>query len=164
LLGAVVLWRERRSGLVRAIPGLSGEVSAAMLCGGAALAQLVVAVFLSPRAFGFWFPGRHVVAALPLVVPLVALGLRRAPRVGALLGLIGVAASVWIVADVRLGDGGLVAGLPDAPWGPLERAFPLFTRGSTYPFVLASLLAAAAVAFLLLDFRARSRRSPAGSR
>ena len=96
--------------------------------------------------FGFWFPGRHLVAGAAAGVPLVALGLRRAPRVGTLLGLIGVAASVWVYADVRLGDAGWVAGLPDAPWGPLERAFPLFADGSTYPFVLAGALALAAAA------------------
>src|SRR3954471_6134109 len=38
-VGAIVLWRERRSGLVRAIPGLRGEEAAALLCGAAALAQ-----------------------------------------------------------------------------------------------------------------------------
>jgi hypothetical protein len=159
LVGAVVLWRERRSGLARAIPGLRAEESAALLCGVAALAQVLVAAFLTPTMFGFWFPGRHLVTALPLAVPLVALGVRRAPRIGALLGLVGVAASAWLYADVRLGGAGLVSGLPDAPWGPLERAFPLFTRGSTYPFVLAAALAAAALALLALDYRQRARRS-----
>jgi hypothetical protein len=99
LLGAWVLWRERRSGLVRAIPGLHGDESAALLCGWTVLAQLLAAVFLWPQAFGFWFPGRPLVAALPLTVPLVALGLRHAPRVGALLAVIGVAASVWLWID-----------------------------------------------------------------
>jgi hypothetical protein len=159
LVGAVVLWRERRSGLSRAIPGLQAEESAALLCGLAALAQVLVATFLSPTIFGFWFPGRHVVTALPLAVPLVALGLRRAPRVGTVLGLIGVAASAWLVADVRLGHAGLVTGLPDAPWGPLESAFPLFVRGSTYPFVLAAVVTAVALALIAIDYRQRARRS-----
>src|SRR5436190_657864 len=152
-VGALVLWRERRSGLAMAIPGLRGEESAALLCGAAALAQLLVAAFLSATMFGFWFPGRHLVPALLLTVPLVALGLRRAPRVGTVLALIGVAGSVWLYADVRFGDAGLVARLPDAPWGPLERAFPLFAQGSTYPFVLAGALAAAAAALLAFEFR-----------
>jgi hypothetical protein len=152
-VGALVLWRERRSGLAMAIPGLRGEESAALLCGGAALAQYLVAIFLAPTMLGFWFPGRLMAPAMLLAVPLIALGLRRMPRVGTVLALIGVAASVWLYADVRLGDGGLAANVPDAPWGPLERAFPLFAQGSTYPFVLAGVLALAAAALLAREFR-----------
>jgi hypothetical protein len=158
LFGAWILWREHRSGIARAIPGLRGEQSAAILCGAAALAQLLVAAFLSPTMFGFWFPGRYLVAALPLAVPLVAIGLRRVPRLGTLLGLIGVVASVWVYLDVRLADGSLVTALPDAPWGPLEQAFPLFARGSTYPFVLAAVLGLA-TAMLVAASAHRGRRA-----
>jgi hypothetical protein len=157
-VGAIVLWRERRSGLARAIPGLRGEETAALLCGAAAFAQVFVAVFLSPTMFGFWHPGRYLITALPLCVPLVALGLRRAPRVGTLLALVGVAASIWLYVDVRWGGGGLVAGLPAAPWGPLKRVFPLFRDGSAYPFVLAAVLAAAAVGLLVRDAHGWRRR------
>jgi hypothetical protein len=152
-VGVVVLWRERRSGLALAIPGLESDESAALLTGGTALVQLVVAIFLAPTMFGLWFPGRLAVPAMLLAVPLVALGLRRAPRVGTVLGLIGVAASVWLYLDVRVGAGGLASNVPDAPWGPLERAFPLFERGSTYPFVLAGALAAAAAALIARELR-----------
>ncbi|HEY0631196.1 MAG TPA: hypothetical protein VGC98_04005 [Thermoleophilaceae bacterium] len=152
-VGGLVLWRERRSGLVLAIPGLRREESAALLCAAVAIAQLLVATFLAPTMFGLWFPGRYVLPCMLLAVPLVALGLRRVPRVGTALGLIGVAASAWLYADVRLGDGGLVAPLPDAPWGPLERVFPLFTHGSTYPFVLASALALVAAGLLACELR-----------
>src|SRR4051812_20181473 len=89
-------------------------------------------------------PGAGLVAALPLAIPLVALGLRHAPRVGTLLAAIGVAASVWLWIDVRAGSGSLVSGVPDAPWGPVEKVFPLFSAGSTYPFVLAAAIAVAA--------------------
>jgi hypothetical protein len=153
LYGALLLWRERRSGLARAIPGLERAEAAALLCAAVALAQVLVATFLSPTMFGFWFPGRHLIAALPLTIPLIALGLRRARRIGTLLALIGVAASVWLYFDVRLGGAGLVAGRPDAPWGPLDRVFPLFTPGAVYPFVLAAALAAAAAFLLALDER-----------
>ena len=152
-VGAVVLWRERRSGLALAIPGLEAEESAALLTGATALAQLLVAVFLAPTLFGFWFPARLAVPAMLLAVPLVALGLRRAPRVGTALALIGVAASVWLYLDVRVGAGGLASNVPDAPWGPLERAFPLFERGSIYPFVLAGVLALAAAALVVREVR-----------
>jgi hypothetical protein len=161
LFGAFVLWREQRSGIARAIPGLRGEQSAALLCGVVVLAQLVAAAFLTPTMFGFWFPARYLVPALPLAVPLVALGLRRAPRTGTLLALVGIVASVWLYLDARVGDAGLAAGRPDAPWGPLERAFPLFERGATYPFVLAAGLAVAAVGLLALDRHRASTRRPA---
>ena len=160
LVGALVLWRERRSGLARAIPGLRGEQAAALVCGAAALAQVFVATFLTPTAFGFWFPGRHLVTALPLAVPLVALGLRHVPRVGTVLGLVGVAASAWLYLEVRLGDAGLVTHVPDAPWGPLERVFPLFSEGATYPFVLAAVLAAAAAVLLVVHLARSPARAP----
>jgi hypothetical protein len=163
LLGGLVLWRERRSGLARAIPGLRGEESAALLCAAVVAVQFVVAVFLTPDAFGFWFPGRWLVIALPMAVPLVGLGLRHAPRVGTLLALLGVVASVWLLVDVRFGSGALVDALPSAPWGPLEQVWPRFTEGSVYPFVLAAVIAAAAVAFLLADsWRAGNRGGGSG--
>jgi hypothetical protein len=152
-VGAVVLLRERRSGLARAIPGLQAEESAALLTGATAGAQLLVAVFLAPTMFGFWFPGRVAVPAMLLATPLVALGLRRAPRTGTVLALIGVVASVWLYLDVRLGDAGLASNLPDAPWGPLLHALPLFERGSAYPFVLAGALAIAAAALVARELR-----------
>jgi hypothetical protein len=81
--------------------------------------------------------------------------------VGTVLALLGVAASTWLYAEVRLGDAGLVMRLPDAPWGPLERALPLFSEGSTYPFVLAAALAAAGAALLALDLRRSQPRAGA---
>jgi hypothetical protein len=159
-VGAVVLWRERRTGLARAIPGLERTESAALLTGAAAAAQLFVAISLAPTMFGFWFPGRLVVPAMLLAVPLMALGLRRAPRLGALLAAIGVAGAVWLYLDVRIGHGGLASHLPDAPWGPLVRVFPLFERGSTYPFVLAAAIAAVIGALVVREYR---RLGPVGS-
>ena len=65
-------------------------------------------------------------------MPLVAWGMRRFPRTGWALALIGIAASVWLYADVRSGGGGLVIGRPDAPWGPLEGAFVAFAHEDDY--------------------------------
>ena len=157
--GAWLAWRERRAGLARAIPGLRAGESTAALCGATAAAQYGVAAFLAPTMFGFWFPARHLVAALPLAVPLVAAGLRRAPRAGAVLALLGVAASAWVYADVRLGDAGLVVGLPDAPWGPLLAAFPRFDPGAVYPYALAGAIGIAVVAFLVASERRQLARS-----
>src|SRR3954452_1600047 len=85
LYGTWLLFRERRSGLARAIPELHAEQTAGLLCAATAGAQLFVAVFLSRTMSRFWFPAHPLVAVLPVAVPLVAVGLRHAPRVGALL-------------------------------------------------------------------------------
>jgi hypothetical protein len=99
--------------------------------------------------FGFWFPGRHLIAVLALAVPLVALGLRRSSRAGAALIALTVVASAWLLADLRWGGGTWIDARPDAPWGPLEAVFPLFERGSTVAFAFAGALAAAVLAVLL---------------
>ena len=162
LYGVWVLWREYRSGLARAIPALEAEQRTGQLYAAVAGAQLFVAAFLAPTMFGFWFPGRHAVAALPIALPLAAVGLRRVPRLGAVLALIGVAASVWVYVAVRLGDSGWIVGLPRAPWGPLTSAFPRFAIGSVYPFVLAAVLGAALAALVAASELRRSRRPAAG--
>jgi hypothetical protein len=150
--GLWLAWRERRAGLARVIPELRGEETAAALCAAVAGAQLFSAAFLAPTMFGFWFPGRNLIPVLPLLVPLVALGLRRAPRLGAILGAIGVAASIWLYVDVRFGGGGLAANRPDAPWGPLKVAWPLFA-GQAYAYVVAALVAVALGLAFFVDVR-----------
>jgi hypothetical protein len=157
IFGALLVMRERREGLARAIPGLRREQDAAELCGLALAAQYLVAAFAAVTMFGFWFPGRHLVAALPLAIPLVAIGLRHAPRIGAVLAMIGMVASVWLYVDVRFGSGGLVAGRPDAPFGPLKAVFPLFERGSHFPFVVAAALGALVLALFATELRWWSR-------
>jgi hypothetical protein len=154
-LAFVGLWlvlRERRAGLARVIPELRREETAAALCACVVGAQLIVAAFLAPTMFGFWFPARHLVPALPLLVPLVALGLRRAPRVGALLGALGIVASVWLYIAVRWGGHGLAADRPDAPWGPLDAALPRF-GGGALPYVIAGLIGVALGAAFLVPER-----------
>ena len=155
-VGAWLLLRERRGRLAQVIPALRREERTATLCALAAGAQLLVAAFLAPTMFGFAFPGRHLIAALPLCVPLVALGSRWAPRVAAGLALLTFAGSAWLYADLRWGGGSWIAGRPDAPWGPVEGVWPVFEEGSTFPFVLAALLGAAALAALAITvFRSR---------
>jgi hypothetical protein len=148
-VGVWMLVRTRREKLARAIPQHAGAEAAALVCALALGAQLLVAAFLAPTMFGFWFPGRHLLAGLPLAVPLVAWGMRRLPRTGVVLAALGLAASIWLYADVRWGGGGLVVGRPDAPWGPVEGVFPFFD-GSTGPYVVAGVLGAALVALCFL--------------
>src|SRR5438270_31422 len=76
VFGAWLLLRERRGGLARAIPTRRSEQAAATLCALVCGTQLLVAAFVMPSMFGFWFPGRHLVAALPLSAPPVGRGSR----------------------------------------------------------------------------------------
>jgi hypothetical protein len=158
------LWRSRRDGLARAVPGLRQMQLTAGLCAAALAAQLFVAAFLAPTMFGFWFPPRHLMAALPLAVPLVAWGLRHAPRAGVVLTALTVGASAWLYADVRWGDGSLAANRPDAPFGPLTDALPLFAPGGSWPFWLAGAIGAAVLAIVAREaLAARHSRQPAGA-
>jgi hypothetical protein len=152
LVGVWLLWRGHRKRLAHAVPGYRTIASTAGLCGCAFGAQYVVATFLAPHSIGFWFPGRQLIAVLPLTIPLVAWGLRHLPRTGAVLALITAAASVWLYVDVRVGSGGLALDRPDAPWGPLVKVFPRFD-GSTYPTALTVVACLAIVLLIWRDSR-----------
>jgi len=151
-VGVWLLWRGRQERLAAAVPGYSEMAACAGLCTAAIGLQLLVAAFVAPVIDGPWFAGRQLIAVLPLAIPLCAWGLRHLPRLGSALGALTVAASVWLYVDVRLGSGGLAAGQPDAPWGPLVKAFPRFD-GSAYPAGLAI-----AIGVLILLFAWRDAR------
>jgi hypothetical protein len=158
--GLWLLYRERREKLSHTVPELRAVERVALLCAGALGAQLLVATFLAPTMFGFWFPPRHMLAALPLAIPLSAWALRHVPKTGAALALLTVAASVWLYVDVSLGDGGLVTPRPDAPFGPLTELFPFF-GDSAWPYALLGALAGALAALAFLE--ARNWRQRAGA-
>ena len=148
------LWRSRRDRLTRAVPGVRPIELAASLCAAVLGAQLLVAAFGAPTMFGFWFPPRHLLAALPLAVPLVAWGMRHLPRVGSALAVLTVAGSAWLYADVRWGDGSLVGDRPGAPFGPLTDLFPLFEPGGGWAYWLAGALGIALAVLVLREARA----------
>jgi len=157
------LWHSHRERVVRALPAVRDIELTAGLCAAALGAQLLVAAFVAPTMFGFWFPPRHLLAGLPLAVPLVAWGLRHAPRVGALLALGTVVASVWLYLDVRWGGGGLASDRPDAPFGPLVEAFPFFD-GSAWPSAVAAAIGAGLALLAAREARAfRHSRQIAGA-
>jgi hypothetical protein len=136
---------------------LTGDLCAAVLG-----VQLALAAFLAPTMVGFWFPARHLVAALFLAVPLVAWGLRHLPRVGMLLAALTLAASVWLYADVRWGSSSLAVDRPRAPFGPLTDLLPRFTSDSAWPFLLAGAIGAGVAVLVLLELRS-SRTVEGGS-
>jgi hypothetical protein len=158
LVGAWVLHRAARERLARAIAGLGEEHSVARMCAATFAAALLVAVFLAPSLDAGYFPGRELIAVVPLTVPLVALGLRQLPRVGTALALLTVAGSVWLWLDVR-GGGSLAGDRPDAPWGPLVDVFPRF-GGGAWPYVLAAAVLLAASAPFVREEIAVRRRLP----
>ncbi len=106
-VGLWILYRSRRDHLAHAAPRVQEMERVAVLCAAALGAQLMVAVFLAPTMSGPWFPPRHLLAALPLAIPLVALGLRRLPRPGIALIALTLGASAWLYLDVLLGAGAL---------------------------------------------------------
>ena len=162
-VGVWMLVRTRHEGLARALPQHARAESAALLC----------SVALGGAAARRGLPRPHDVRLLvPAAPPARRAAARRSrwsrggcggSRARARCSACsGVAASVWLYVDVRWGDGGLAAGRPDAPWGPLEAVFPLFDD-STVPYVVAGAIGAGLVALCFLAWR-NSRQSAGATR
>ena len=149
-----LLWRSRRDRLSQALPEQRDVEVAATLCALVCAAQVTVAALVAPTMFGFWFPGRHLVPALPLAVALVAWGLRHAPRAGAALAALTVITSVWWYAELRIGGGAIVGPSSRAPLGPLDGALPLFGAGSAGATIAMALVAATLAALVASEWRA----------
>ena len=158
--GLWLLYRSRRERLSRALHDLRSMERAATMCAAALGAQVLVAAFLAPTMFGFWFPPRHLLAGLALSVPLLAWGLRHLPRTGTVLAVLTVVSSVWLYLDVALGGGGLVTPRPDAPFGPLTGLLPFFDD-SAWPYVLSAAIGCGVAA--LAVFEVRHWRQTAGA-
>lgn len=151
-----LLWRSRRDHLARVLPDRHDVEATATLCALVCAAQVLVAAFIAPTMFGFFFPGRYLVAALPMAVALVAWGLRTAPRIGGFLVALTAVTSVWWFAELRIDGGSIVGPSSRAPLGPLDGALPLFGTGS--PGATAAFAAVAAALLALLVFEWRSWR------
>ena len=160
-----LLWRSRRDHIARAAARARATSRSPRRCArSSARAQVLVAAFVAPTMFGFFFPGRYLVAALPLAVALVAWGMRQAPRAGAAL----------VARDAR--DERLVvrraalrrrrdrrAGPSRAPLGPLDGALPLFGTDSAGRGDRAGAVAAALVALVAYEWRTARTRLRLGS-
>jgi hypothetical protein len=123
----VLLARSRRDRLAVAVSDqVDVEVTAAFLALICA-AVVLVAVFLAPGEGdpAAWFPGRQLVPALPVAAALCAWGLRFAPRTGAVLTALTVAASIWlVVAGLTSDRAGLRPPTGPLPWGGAEKVLP----------------------------------------
>jgi hypothetical protein len=146
-----LLVRSRRDHLARVLPARATAEAAAGLALAICAGTLLVAAFAAPTMFGAWFPGRQLAAALPALGALCAWGLRHAPRVGAALSALTVAASAWLlVARDPWGPPATAA-----PWGPLEPAFPDYRVVTAWGIVAATLAVAALVALTVPRPRGR---------
>jgi hypothetical protein len=161
--GLWLLWRSRRDHIARILPERGLVEVAATLCALVCAAQVLVATFVAPTMFGFFFPGRYLVAALPVAVALVAWGMRQAPRTAAALVAVTLVTSVWWYADVRFGHGVVAGAGSRAPLGPLDGALPLFGTSSAGATIAVGVSAAAVVGLVALEWRAaRTHRSRVG--
>jgi hypothetical protein len=124
LFAVWLLWRSRRDRLAVAIPEQADVDTAGAflvaLCG----VQLLVAAFLAPSLHGAWGPARLLVPVAPAAAALAAWGLRFAPRAGAVLGVLTIVASAWVLVGLRAGQGTLAPLRGDVPWGGIERVLP----------------------------------------
>jgi hypothetical protein len=132
-LGVWLLVRSRRERLGRLIAEQRDAEHAAFLALAVCMAQVAVAVLVPPALAGAWFPGLQLLPALPCAVPLVAWGLRHAPRVGALLAGLTVVSSGWLL--VALWTGSLEGWAPPSREPPWVRVVP----GSVLALLLVAL-------------------------
>jgi hypothetical protein len=152
---AWLLWRSRREGLARALPG-QRDIEAAAGLAVAICAAAVLIVVLGRRGLDPpGFPGGTFAAALPAAGALCGWGLRRAPRAGAVLGALTLAAGAWVVVALRTGAGTWDTP-PPAPWGPLAAAFPRWDSASAWEVVVTAAVGAVALWVLLREWRARA--------
>jgi len=154
-----LLWRSHRDHIAQIVPERALVEIAALLCALVCGAQVLVATFVAPTMFGFFVPGRYLVAALPVAVGLVAWGMRAAPRAAAALVAVTALMSVWWYAELRFGSTTLVGSGSRAPLGPLDAALPLFGTDSAGQAIAIAMLGTALVALVAHEWR-RARARP----
>ncbi|MDP1849202.1 MAG: hypothetical protein Q8K79_15535 [Solirubrobacteraceae bacterium] len=157
-----LLWRSRRDHIARIVPERALVEIAAALCALVCAAQVLVATFIAPTMFGFFFPGRYLVAALPMAVALVAWGMRQAPRTAAALVALTLVHSLWWYAELRLGGATIVGaggtGSP-APLHPLDAALPLFGTDSVGEAIAVAAVGVGLLALVSSEVRAYRART-----
>lgn len=157
-----LLWRSHRDHIARILPERALVEVAALLCALVCGAQVLVAAFVAPTMFGFFFPGRYLLAALPVAVALVAWGMRQAPRAGTALVGLTLVTSVWWYAELRI-DGDAIVGAGGsssrAPLGPLDAALPLFGTDSAGEAIAIAAVGVALLALLVNEWRTYRART-----
>ena len=101
---------------------------AALMALLSATAVGVAAVLGAPSLHGDWMIQPELMMALPPGAALAAWGLRHAPRTGAVLAALTLAASAWLLIGARLDEGtGLAPPRGALPWGGAS-ALPRLVR------------------------------------
>lgn len=153
------LWRLRRAGLARALPGQGDVDGTAGLLAAVCGAQLLAAALFAPPGGLGAFPARALLPALPLLAALAAWGLRRARRTGAVLGALTLIASGWLLVAIAAGGAnGWDQPGEHPPWGVL---LPRFGTDTGTDAIVA---VACALALLAVVALAARRARPAGAR
>jgi hypothetical protein len=148
-----LLWRSRREGLARALPGQADVESIAGMLAGVVGAGLLAAALLAPLGGLPSYPARALVPVLPLAGALAAWALRHAARVGTALAGLTLVASGWLLVALATGAaGGWADPGNHPPWGSV---LPRFENGATG--AVAGGVAAAALVALVVAERARLR-------
>lgn len=123
------LFLDARFGLLRWLPmavlAAWGVRRTTALYSGVVAVCVMLAAFVSITMMGWSFPGRMLVAALPALAVLVALGAARLPRASMVLGAWSLAIAVVVVIATRTGQ----AHLAVDPW---MIGFPLLSS-SVWP-------------------------------
>jgi hypothetical protein len=165
------LFLDARFGLVRWLPlslvALLGVRRSTWSHSAVVGIGVLLGTFVSITMMGYWFPGRMLVAALPSLAVLVAVGAARLPAVaGALAGWgWAIAAAVAVAAspavrEIRLAVDPWVLGFPLAP----AALFPDFRSFGARQVLLSLAWGAAAFAFVRLAPRlGRTWRSTSSS-
>ena len=102
-VGAWLLARSRREHVAAAIPARREAERVAELLLATIGAQWVVAAFTVEGAEGAWFPGQPLFAAVPAMAAMAAWGLRHVRAAGAVLAVITLALSAWVLGDAWTG-------------------------------------------------------------
>ena len=102
-VGAWLLARSRREHVAAAIPARREAERAAGLLAATAAAQWLIAAFTFDDPDGWWFPGLPVFAAVPALAALAAWGMRHARVAGAVLAVLTLVLSAWVLGDAWTG-------------------------------------------------------------
>lgn len=159
-----LLWRSHRGHLTRLAPERREVEATALLCALIAAAQFLVAALLTRTMTGFWFPGLHLMAALPVAVALCAWGLRHAPRAGSALAALTLGTSLWLYVELRIDGDGWIGPSSRAPLGPLDGALPLFGTDSAGAAVAVAVVVAGLAALVATEWRSMRREGGLSTR